>query len=200
MESGDLMSLNDKMTGLMNAIRSMSGTTSKLSVDDAMNIASSAGQWGVRVPNLVPKDVQGGSSKVLASEDSTDLYSFYNIYEQQTYSASVYVKNAPENVCLRLFAWNKDWKYVTSDESSFIAKGGSGNLMVKVITPKGMLGPGAIRCSLVLGQKAKNDVTINYKDLMVNKGNYAPYTSSTKSYTVDSLAERLTALENKVGG
>lgn len=47
------MSISDKMTGLMNAVRAMSGTVGKLSVDDATSIAGSAGQWGVRTPNLI---------------------------------------------------------------------------------------------------------------------------------------------------
>ena len=84
--------------------------------------------------------------------------------------------------------------------STPLAKGGSGKLAVQVTAPKGMLSPGILRCSLILEQEAKGDVTINYKDLMVNEGDYAPYTSATKPYTVDSLAERLAALENKVGG
>lgn len=194
------MTVKDEFTGLMNAVRSMSGTAGKLSTDDATNIVGSAGQWGVRVPNLAPKDTQSGQPVVKDTKNTADLFNLLNSQEQETYSASAYVENAPADVHLRLFIWDKNWKYAASTDGTPLAKGGSGKLAVQVTAPKGMLSPGILRCSLILEQEAKGDVTINYKDLMVNEGDYAPYTSATKPYTVDSLAERLAALENKVGG
>lgn len=198
--SGDRMTVQDKFTGLMNAVRSMSGTAGKLSTDDATSIVGSAGQWGVRVPNITPQKSQSGQPSVKDTKNTTNIFDFSNVQGQETYSASVYVENAPADLHLRLFIWDKSWKYAASTDGTPLAKGESGKLAVQVTAPKGMLSPGVLRCSLILEQEAKGDVTINYKDLMVNKGDYAPYTSATKPYTVDSLAERLTALEKKVGG
>lgn len=200
MESGDRMTVQDKFTALMNAVRSMSGTAGKLSIGDATSITGSAGQWGVRVPNITPQNVQSGQPKIEDTKNTADLFSLLNAQEQETYSASAYVEHAPANVHLRLFIWDKNWAYAASTDGTSLAKGESGKLMVQVTAPKGMLSPGILRCSLILDQEAKGDVTISYKDLMVNEGDYAPYTSATKPYTVDSLAERLAALENKVGG
>ena len=184
----------------MNTIRTMSGTTDKLSVDDATRITSSAGQWGVRVPNLMPKNLQGGSAKILASNMTTDLTTISNVYEQQTYSASSYVENAPEDVHIRLFVWDKNWVYAVTNNSATLTKGDSGELKVQVTTPNGMQSPGFLRVSFMVGQNVESDTVINYKNLMLNGGDYAPYTSSTTPYTVDELANRLEKLENKLGG
>lgn len=194
------MSGIEKLNGLADMVRTMSGTVGKLSVDSMASIASSAGQWGVRVPNLVSKDVQSGQSKFSATGTVVDLFNFYNVYEQQTYSASIFIKNVPADMHLRLFVWDNKWKYASANDGKPMLKGNSGKLTAQVTTPKGMLGPGNIRCSLVLEQEPKENITIDYKNLMLNEGDYAPYTSSATAYTVDSLAERLTALENKVGG
>lgn len=194
------MSLNEKMTGLMNTIRTMSGTTGKLSVDDATRITSSAGQWGVRVPNLMPENLQGGSAKILASHMVADLTTISNVYEQQTYSAYSYVENAPEDVRIRLLAWDKNWTYAVSNDSATLTKGDSGELTVQVTIPNGMQGPGFLRLSFMVGQNVESDTVINYKKLMFNGGDYAPYTYSTTPYTVDELAKRLEKLENKLGG
>ena len=200
MESGDNVTVQDKFTGLMNAVRSMAGATGKLSIDNATSIVGSAGQWGVRVPNITPQKSQSGQPSIKDTKNTADLFDFLNVQEQETYSASVYVENTPADVHFRLFIWDKNWKYTASADSASLAKGKSGKLVVQVTVPKGMPSPGALRCSLILDQEAKGDVTINYKDLMVNEGDYAPYTSAAKPYTVDSLAEQLTALEKKVGG
>lgn len=193
------MSGIEKLNGLADMVRTMSGTVGKLSVDSMASIASSAGQWGVRVPNLVSKDVQSGQSKFSATR-TTDLFNFYNVYEQQTYSASIFIKNVPADMHLRLYVWDNKWNYASFNDGKPMLKGNSGKLTARVTAPKGMLGPGIIRCSLLLEQEPKENMTIDYKNLMLNEGDYAPYTSSTTAYTVDSLAERLTALENKVGG
>ena len=108
------MTVKDEFTGLMNAVRSMSGTAGKLSTDDATNIVGSAGQWGVRVPNLAPKDTQSGQPVVKDTKNTADLFNLLNSQEQETYSASAYVENAPADVHLRLFIWDKNWKYSTS--------------------------------------------------------------------------------------
>lgn len=184
----------------MNTIRIMSGTTDKLSVDDATRITSSAGQWGVRVPNLMPENLQGGSAKILASHMAVDLTTISNVYEQQTYSVSSYVENAPEDVHIRLYVWDKNWVYAATNNSATLTKGDSGELKVQVTTPKGMQSPGSLRLAFIVGQNVESDTVINYKNLMLNEGDYAPYTSSTTPYTVDELANRLEKLENKLGG
>lgn len=193
------MSGIEKLNGLADMVRTMSGTVGKLSVDSMASIASSAGQWGVRVPNLVSKDVQSGQSKLSATK-AADLFTFYNVYEQQTYSASIFIKNVPADMHLRLYVWDNKWNYANFNDGKPMLKGNSGKLTAQVTTPKGMLGPGIIRCSLLLEQEPKENMTIDYKNLMLNEGDYAPYTSATKPYTVDDLVERITALENKLGG
>lgn len=189
-----------KLAGLADTVRTMSGTVGKLSVDDMASIASSAGQWGVHVPNLVTKDIQSGHGKVAANSDTADLFTFSNVDGAQTYSAFVTVKNIPARMHLRLFIWDKNWAYAASKGGISLPEGESGKLNVQVKAPEGMLGPGIIRCSLALDQKATTDMSIDYENLMLNEGDYAPYTSATKPYTVDDLVERITALENKLGG
>ena len=194
------MSGIEKLNGLADMVRTMSGTVGKLSVDSMASIASSAGQWGVHVPNLVTKDDQSNHAKLAANNDTLDLFTFFNVDALQNYSASVIVKNIPARMHLRLFVWDKNWAYFASKDGISLPEGESGKLNVQVKVPEGILGPGKIRCSLVLDKKATTDMSIDYENLMLNEGDYAPYTSATKPYTVDDLVERITALENKLGG
>ena len=45
LESGDLMSLSEKMTGLANAVRSVSDTSEKLGIDDMKSVISQLGNF-----------------------------------------------------------------------------------------------------------------------------------------------------------
>lgn len=172
----------------MNTIRTMSGTTDKLSVDDATSIASSAGQWGVRTPNLYP-----ARSEIKKDKGSWQLCQNVPATAGKVYSASLYIKDASEDVRLRLTGYTSDWKVVGEGYSDYIKKGQSGTAKAQT-TVTG-------NCNLVLRIISKADsFNVDFSMVMLNEGDYAPYTSATKPYTVDELASRLEKLENKLGG
>lgn len=201
MESGDLMSLNDKMTGLMNVIRSMSGTTDKLSVDDATSIASSAGQWGVRVPNLIENtssDLQRFNGVTSDTNGDSDTKGFV-IHSTGLYSLSTDICNPNVDLTFRLVFWDSSWNWAGESNKVTVPKGTFLKTIKLFYTiPDDLKAP--IYARLYANASKNIKISFGYKRMMLNAGNPAPYTSSTKSYTVDSLAERLTALENKVGG
>ena len=182
------MSLNEKMTGLMNTIRTMSGTADKLSVDDAMSIASSAGQWGVRTPNLYP-----AGSEIKKDKGSWQLCQNVPATAGKTYSASVCIRGTSEDIRLRLTGYDTGWKVVGEGYSDYIEKGQSGTAKAQT-TVTG-------NCNLVLRIISKAEsFDVDISKIMFNEGDYAPYTSATKAYTVDDLAIRIEKLENKLGG
>lgn len=182
------MNVSEKLTGLMNVIRSMSGTTDKLSVDDAMNIASSAGQWGVRVPNLIEESA--AEYKSFSGKDYQ--YASGAVKAGTKYTTSIDVKNASIDVKILVALYDRSWKWDNAIKSR-VQKDGHLQL---TFTPDQ---DGFAQLS-ILATDEKSSFSCDYAKAMWNEGDYAPYTSSTKPYTVDSLAERLTALENKLGG
>lgn len=189
MESGDDMSVSEKMTGLMNAVRSMSGTTSELSVDDATAIAGSAGQWGVRVPNLIEEST--AEYKSFSGKNSYQ-YASGVVKAGTKYTTSIDVKNASIDVKIIVVLYDNSWNWDNTIKSR-VQKNGHLQL---TFTPDR---DGFAQFS-IFATDEKSSFSCDYAKAMWNEGDYAPYTSSTKPYTVDSLAERLTALENKLGG
>ena len=182
------MSGIEKMTKLADAIRTMSGTVGKLSVDDATSIASSAGQWGVRTPNLYPAD-----SEIKKDKGSWQLCQNVPATAGKTYSASVCIIGTSEDIRLRLTGYEPGWKVVGEGYSDYVEKGQSGTAKVQT-TVTG-------NCKLVLRIISKADsFDVDISKVMLNEGDYAPYTSATKAYTVDDLAARIEKLENKLGG
>lgn len=172
----------------MNTIRTMSGTTDKLSVDDATSIASSAGQWGVRTPNLYPAD-----SEIKKDKGTWQLCQNIPATAGKVYSASLYIKGASEDVQLRLTGYAPGWKMVGNAYSEYIERGQSGTIKVQIKVTSD--------CNLTLRIISKADnFNVDFSMAMLNEGDYAPYTSATKPYTVDGLANRLEKLENKLGG
>lgn len=172
----------------MNTIRTMSGTTDKLSVDDATSIASSAGQWGVRTPNLYPAD-----SEIKKDKGTWQLCQNIPATAGKVYSASLYIKDASEDVQLRLTGYAPGWEVVGNGYSEYIERGQSGTIKVQIKVTSD--------CNLTLRIISKADsFNVDFSMVMLNEGDYAPYTSATKPYTVDELANRLEKLENKLGG
>ena len=187
------MSGIEKLNGLMNAVRAMSGTTGKLSLNDATNIASSAGQWGVRVPNLVTNS----STNYQSFPGNTGSYRFcsFSVKAGTKYSASICVKGVSDAVNLNIAYYDSNWKWIDAiNGSATIAYGDEGILKQSFVpTQNGYM-------QWNVKSKSKSPFTGQYKCLMVNEGDPAPYTSATKPYTVDDLASRLEKLENNLGG
>lgn len=188
------MSLNEKMTGLMNTIRTMSGTTDKLSVDDAMRITSSAGQWGVRVPNLIS---DSSNEYQLVQETTNNTKQLYSGAAKAgiKYSLHVTVKDLSYDTLLNIGVYDQNWTWLEGiNGTETIPAGGEGVLHLNY-TPKQ---DGFFQWSIM--QRDSKAINCQYKCAMLNEGDYAPYTSATKPYTVDELANRLEKLENKLGG
>lgn len=172
----------------MNAVRTMSGTADKLSVNDVTMITSSAGQWGVRTPNLFP-----AGSNVKKEAGNWILCQNVPATAGKTYSASLYVNNTSEDIQLRLTGYAPGWKVVGDGYGNYVEKGQSGTARTQVKVTS--------NCNLVLRIVSKvNSFDVDFSKVMLNEGDYAPYTSATKPYTVDELANRLEKLENKLGG
>lgn len=82
---------------LMDAVRTMSGTSGKLNISDATEITSSAGEWGVRVPNLI-KD----STAEYQTTPKKDSYQYASgaVTAGTKYTTSIAIKNTPIEVAL----------------------------------------------------------------------------------------------------
>lgn len=157
--------------------------------DDVTAIAGSVGQWGVRVPNLIKNSI-AEYKKI----PSTSSYQFATgaVTAGTKYTASIAIKNTPIDVKISVALYDSSWKWYTWVESQAQKDG----LLTFTFTPDKN---GFAQISIQSADK-KTKLSCEYAKTMWNEGDYAPYTSSTKPYTVDSLAERLTALENKVEG
>lgn len=186
------MTVQDKFTALMNAVRSMSGTAGKLSIGDATSITGSAGQWGVRVPNLISDS--SDQYQVFPSANSFKLYQG-PIKAGTKYTFQATVKGSSIDVHLNVGIYDSNWKWVTQANGSALVAGDERMLQMS-FTPKQN---GYVMCSIQT-LDAKESLSGKYKCAMLNEGDYVPYTSSTKPYTVDELASRLEKLENKLGG
>lgn len=187
------MSLKDKMTTLMDNVRSMSGTVDKLSVDDATSITGSASQWGVRVPNLVTNSSTNYQS--FPSNKGSYQFCSFSVKAGTKYSASICVKGVSDAASLTIAYYDSNWKWIDAiNGSATIAYGDEGILKQSFVPTQN----GYIQWNVI--SKSKSAFTGQYKCLMVNEGDPAPYTSATKPYTVDDLASRLEKLENKLGG
>lgn len=188
------MSGIEKLNGLMNAVRAMSGTTGKLSLNDATNIASSAGQWGVRTPNLI----SDSSSEYQVAQSTTDISKqLYGgaVKAGVKYSLHVTVKALDYDTSLNLGTYDQNWKWLEGVNGTETIPAGEEGVLHLTYTPKQ---DGFFQWSIV--QRDSKGVNCKYKCAMLNEGDYAPYTAATKPYTVDELASRLARLENKVGG
>lgn len=188
------MSGIEKMTKLADAIRTMSGTVGKLSVDDATSIAGSAGQWGVRTPNLI----SDSSSEYQAAQST--IGNFKQLYNGTVkagvkYSLHVTVKSLDYDTSLNLGVYDQNWKWLESVNDTETIPAGEEGVLHLTYTPKQ---DGILQWSIM--QQGSKDINCQYKCAMLNEGDYAPYTAATKPYTVDELASRLAKLENKVGG
>lgn len=182
-----------KLTKLANAVRTMSGTVGKLSVDDATNIASSAGQWGIRVPNLI-----SDSSNQYQAFSPTGSFKFYQgpVKASTKYTLQVTVKNSNVDLILNSSLYNSEWSWVGKTNSLKVMPAQNEGMLQISFTPQQS---GYVMCNIMPakdGEKASGE----YKCAMLNEGDYAPYTSVTKPYTVDELETRLEKLENKLGG
>lgn len=187
------MSGIEKMTKLADAIRTMSGTVGKLSVDNATSIVSSAGQWGVRTPNLI----SDSSSKYQSVQDKSVSKQLYGGAAKAgvKYSLHVTVKALGYDTSLNLGAYDQNWKWIEGINGTETIPAGEEGVLHLTYTPKQ---DGFFQWAIV--QQGSKGINCQYKCAMLNEGDYAPYTSATKPYTVDGLAERITALENKLGG
>lgn len=186
------MSISEKMTGLMNAVRAMSGTVGKLSVDDATSVASSAGQWGVRTPNLISDS--SDQYQVIPSVNSFKLYQG-PVKAGTKYTFQTTVKGSSVDVHLNVGIYDSNWEWVTQANGSTLVAGDERMLQISFTPEQNGYAMYSIQ---TLG--AKESLSGKYKCAMLNEGDYAPYTAATKPYTVDELASRLARLENKVGG
>lgn len=178
----------------MKAIRTMSGTTDKLSVDDATMITSSAGQWGVRVPNLISNS---SNEYQLVQETTHNTKQLYSGAAKAgiKYSLHATVKALNYDILLMVAAYDQSWKWTEAvNGTETIPAGGEGVLHL-TYTPKQ---DGFFIWNVM--QRDSKAINCQYKCAMLNEGDYAPYTSATKPYTVDELANRLEKLENKLGG
>lgn len=188
------MSLNDTMKEHMDAVRAMSGTSEKLSLANSTKIISSAGQWGVHVPNLV-KNSSAEYQKFTSKGDTFNIGSL-PIKKNTRYSMHVTVNdmNVPVNAYAALY--NSSWGWITAIAGNDSVKAGQEGIIHLTFTPNQ---DGFVELNIQSGDKSASPAG-NYKRLMVNQGDYAPYTSATEAYTVDELAERIETLENKLGG
>lgn len=181
------------MTGLMNAVRAMSGTVGKLSVDDATSIAGSAGQWGVRTPNLI----SNSSNEYQLAQNAGNSMQLYGGAAKVgvKYSFHVTVKALSHNTSVSLGAYDQNWKWIEGINGTETILAGEEGVLHLTYTPKQ---DGFFQWSIV--QRDGKGINCQYKCAMLNEGDYAPYTAATKPYTVDELASRLAKLENKLGG
>lgn len=181
------MSISSKITALMNAVRTMSGTSGKLNISDATEITSSAGQWGVRVPNLIKDST--AEYQTIPKKDSYQ-YASGAVTAGTKYTTSIAIKNTPIDVKLSAALYDNSWNWDTAIYSQVQRDG----LLKLTFTPSQN---GYVQLS-ILPADNKTEFSCEFAKAMWNEGDYAPYTSSTKAYTVDDLAKRLTALENKM--
>lgn len=185
--------VTQKLTKLANAVRTMSGTVGKLSVDDATNIAGSAGQWGVRVPNLI-----SDSSDQYQAIPSTNSFKFYQgpVKANTKYTLQATVKNSNADLILNSSLYDSEWNWVGKINSLKVMPAQNEGTLQMSFTPQKS---GYVMCN-IMPAKDEEKVSGEYKCAMLNEGDYAPYTSATKPYTVDELETRLEKLENKLGG